>query len=38
MTIREHRERYNEETKIHPRPTKNYTAATSTTEQKGTAF
>ena len=38
MTIRDRRGWYNEETKIHPRPTKNYTAAVSTTEQKGTAF
>ena len=38
MTIRDHREWYKVETKIHPRPTSNYTAATSTTEQESTAF
>ena len=38
MTIRDHREWYKVETKIHPRPTSNYTAATSMTEQESTAF
>ena len=38
MIIIDHREQYNEEIKIHPRPAQNYTAATSKTEQKGTAF
>ena len=38
MTIRDRRERYKVETKIHPRPTSNYTAAASTTEQESTAF
>ena len=36
--IRNHRGWYKLETKIHPRPVSNYTAAASTAEQKGTAF
>ena len=38
MTLRDHREWYKVETKIHPRPTSNNTAATSITEQESTAF
>ena len=38
MTIRDCREWYNVETKIHPWPANNYTAAASMTEQEGTAF
>ena len=38
MTIRDHREWYNVETKIHPRPANNYTAASSTTEQESTTL
>ena len=38
MTIRDHREWYKVETKIHPRPASNYTVAASMTEQESTAF
>ena len=38
MTIIDHRERYNVGTKIHPRPTNNYTAVASMTEQEGAAI
>ena len=38
MTIRDHREQYKVETKIHPRPTSNYTAAASMTEQESAAL
>ena len=38
MTIRDCREWYSVETKIHPWPANNYTAAASMTEQEGTAF
>ena len=38
MTIKDRRERYKVETKIHPRPASNYTAATSMTEQECTTL
>ena len=38
MTIRHCREWYKVETKIHPRPASNYTAAASMTEQESTAL
>ena len=38
MRIRDHKEWYKVETKIHPRPASNYPAATGMTEQTSTAF
>ena len=38
MTIRDHKEWYKAETKIHPMPTSKYPAAASMMEQTSTAF